>query len=298
MSGKPSVFEFGSYRLDPSERLLLNNGNSVPLTPKAFELLLVLVERHGHVVAKDDLMRLVWSETFVEETNLTHHISVLRGALGEGGPFIEAVPRRGYRFVAAVTERFEDQPDDSDTKAQNGKRRLLWVAGLAALCSVVGLFFWRTAGARDGGSAVLRAVPLTSYPGMELYPTFSPDGSQVAFSWLKEGEKDTDIYVQQVGRRDSAAPDRRPCVRLESLLVAGRQVDCFRAILSFRRRRSLRHASATGDTEEGSGSSSPICASGLVHRHKRHLVTRLQVDCRDGHGCSGYAADGLISCFT
>ena len=115
------VFEFGPYRLDPSERLLLRAGNSVPVTPKALELLLVLVEHRGRVVAKDELMKLVWSETFVEETNLTHHISVLRGALGEQcGPFIETVPRRGYRFVAAVTERFEDQPDDAGANNQAG----------------------------------------------------------------------------------------------------------------------------------------------------------------------------------
>jgi len=160
-------------------------------------------------------MKLVWPESFVEETNLSHHISVLRSTLGENGEtFIETVPRRGYRFVAPVREQFEDSPAGIDTSTQADPvlargyfagRRLLWLAGaIVALCAVA-VPVWRSAGVGDGGAAVLRAVPLTSYPGMEFFPTFSPDGSQVAFSWLKQGQIDTDIYVQQV---DGQAPLR------------------------------------------------------------------------------------------
>src|SRR5688500_2586476 len=119
MLEKPKrVFEFGPFRLDSCERLLFRAGNSVPLTPKAFELLLILVDSQGHLMPKDDLMKRVWPESFVEETNLTHHISVLRNALGEdGGPFIETVPRRGYRFVAPVTEQVEDEPANLNASA-------------------------------------------------------------------------------------------------------------------------------------------------------------------------------------
>src|SRR5437870_4562447 len=111
-------FDFGPFRLDPDQRLLLCNGNLAPLTPKAFELLRVLVERHGHIVAKDELMELVWPGSFVEETNLAHHISALRSTLGNGTtePFIETVPRRGYRFVAPVREQLEDQATNRDTE--------------------------------------------------------------------------------------------------------------------------------------------------------------------------------------
>jgi DNA-binding winged helix-turn-helix (wHTH) protein len=221
------VFEFGPFRLDPCERLLLRGGNSVPLTPKAFELLLNLVERHGHLVAKDHLMKVVWPESFVEETNLSHHISVLRSTLGEDGePFIETVPRRGYRFVAPVMERIENHPAGIDTSTQAdpvlargyfvGRRRLLWLAGsVVGLCALAFLV-WRSAGVGAGGSADLRAVPLTSYPGMELFPTFSPDGSQVAFSWLKPGEVTTDIYVQQVGGAAPLRPGDWPVPRTNS----------------------------------------------------------------------------------
>jgi TolB-like protein/Tfp pilus assembly protein PilF len=98
-------YEFGSFRLDAAEYVLLRDGQIVPLTPKVFETLLVLVENSGHVVDKDELYKQVWQDTFVEETNLTKNISILRKILSEGDAersFIETVPKRGYRFVAPV----------------------------------------------------------------------------------------------------------------------------------------------------------------------------------------------------
>ncbi|MGH9905296.1 MAG: winged helix-turn-helix domain-containing protein, partial [Pyrinomonadaceae bacterium] len=100
-------YEFGPFRLDAAERVLLRGPDLVPLTPKVFDILLALVERGGHIVEKDDLMKRVWPDSFVEEGNLTQNVSLLRKALGEtpGGPqFIETVSRRGYRFVATIRE--------------------------------------------------------------------------------------------------------------------------------------------------------------------------------------------------
>src|SRR6476620_2291191 len=100
-------YEFGRFRLNVAERVLLREGELVPLTPKVFDILLTLVENSGQVVSKDDLMKRVWPNTFVEEGNLTQNISLLRKALGEtpgGVQFIETVPRRGYRFVAETSE--------------------------------------------------------------------------------------------------------------------------------------------------------------------------------------------------
>ena len=102
-----SVFEFGPFRLELLQHRLLRQDRSVPLTGKAFNTLRVLVERHGELVSKQDLMSAVWPLTTVEENNLDRNISTLRKALGEqanGDPFIETVPRVGYRFVAPVTE--------------------------------------------------------------------------------------------------------------------------------------------------------------------------------------------------
>jgi TolB-like protein/DNA-binding winged helix-turn-helix (wHTH) protein/Tfp pilus assembly protein PilF len=100
-------YEFGPFRIDTENRLLMREGGVIPLTPKAFETLLILVERSGQVVQKDELMNRLWPDTFVEEGNLTFNISVLRKALGESlqsHPYIETIPRRGYRFVAAVRQ--------------------------------------------------------------------------------------------------------------------------------------------------------------------------------------------------
>jgi DNA-binding winged helix-turn-helix (wHTH) protein/TolB-like protein/Tfp pilus assembly protein PilF len=100
-------YEFGRFRLKVAERVLLREGELVPLTPKVFDILVTLVEHGGQVVSKDDLMKRVWPNTFVEEGNLTQNISLLRKALGEtagGVQFIETVPRRGYRFVAETSK--------------------------------------------------------------------------------------------------------------------------------------------------------------------------------------------------
>ena len=106
-------YEFGRFRLITAERVLLREGELVPLTPKVFDILVTLVEHGGQVVAKDDLMKRVWPNTFVEEGNLTQNISLLRKALGEspgGVQFIETVPRRGYRFVADTNQSWGEKP--------------------------------------------------------------------------------------------------------------------------------------------------------------------------------------------
>jgi DNA-binding winged helix-turn-helix (wHTH) protein/TolB-like protein/Flp pilus assembly protein TadD len=98
------LYEFGPFSIDATERLLLRDGEVVPLTPKAFDLLLVLVENRCHLVEKDQLIRTLWPDTFVEEANLTNNVSLLRKALAvdDEHQYIKTVPRRGYRFVAEV----------------------------------------------------------------------------------------------------------------------------------------------------------------------------------------------------
>ena len=101
------VYEFGPFLLVPTERLLLRDGRPVPLTPKAFETLVALVERRGHLIGKEELLNLVWEGDFVEEGNLARCVHTLRKALGEGRgehAYIETVPKSGYRFVAEVRE--------------------------------------------------------------------------------------------------------------------------------------------------------------------------------------------------
>ncbi|MGH6628958.1 MAG: winged helix-turn-helix domain-containing protein, partial [Burkholderiales bacterium] len=178
-----AVFVFGQFRLDAQERALFRAGTAVPLTPKDIEILLVLVQNSGQTVEKDRLMQEVWPDTFVEESNLTVHVSQLRKALGDSSgesEYIETIPRRGYRFCVPVEEIMEEQPvtllerrvekriireeieevtfDEAEVKsllAARGAGRLAKLAlGLVALLAAAGFLVWRDPfGMRGQGKA-------------------------------------------------------------------------------------------------------------------------------------------------
>ena len=98
------LYEFGPFRVDPEKETLLREGEPVALTPKTFQILLVLIRHNEEVVTKDDLMKTVWPDTFVEEANLSRNIFMLRKALGETpqDKYIVTVPGRGYRLAENV----------------------------------------------------------------------------------------------------------------------------------------------------------------------------------------------------
>lgn len=153
------LYEFGPFRIDPEERLLFRGEEPIPLPPKAFETLLILVDRSERVVLKDDLMKRLWPDTFVEEANLSQNIFVLRKALGDSAQdarYIATVPGRGYRFAQKVRQVGEEEAElvvqshsiqrvtIEEEKAQTG-RRFLW-AGLAVLlvgCALGYRFYFR-----------------------------------------------------------------------------------------------------------------------------------------------------------
>ena len=122
MSENPKhFFEFGEFRLDPVERRLLRDGRVIPLTPKAFETLCLLVENGGHLLEKNHLMEMLWADAFVEEGNLADNVSKIRQALGDSRKepkFIETISGRGYRFVAEV-RRIEEEE-----KARKGEEEI------------------------------------------------------------------------------------------------------------------------------------------------------------------------------
>ncbi len=106
MNGKQTIiYRFGRFEINAGEGLLLREGEIVPLTPKIFETLLLLVRNNNRMLSKDEIIETVWTDSFVEETNLTSNISRLRKILHAGGEqFIETIPKRGYCFRAEVEE--------------------------------------------------------------------------------------------------------------------------------------------------------------------------------------------------
>jgi len=117
-------FEFGPFHLDLSERLLLRNGKAVPLAPKVFDTLSILVENSGHILEKDELMTKLWPNTFVEESSLSQNIFQLRKVLAEDTPdlqYIETIPKRGYRFSADVTEIMRDDDEAASPYLTNAR---------------------------------------------------------------------------------------------------------------------------------------------------------------------------------
>ena len=114
--GPKRFFEFDSFRVDVAERQLWRDGKSVFLTPKVFDMLLVLLENRGKTVEKDELIKKVWADTYVEEGSLNRNISTLRKALGDNSheqKFIKTLPKRGYQFTAQVEEIVEEIPSVS-----------------------------------------------------------------------------------------------------------------------------------------------------------------------------------------
>src|SRR4030095_5721939 len=126
------VYEFAEFRLDPANQLLLCNGVPVSLTRKVFNTLVLLVDRHGQLVEKDEFMRQLWPGTFVEDSALAENISRLRRALGENaGELIATVPKRGYRFIGDVRTLapLESERERKHLHRWPGRRRAL--AGIA-----------------------------------------------------------------------------------------------------------------------------------------------------------------------
>ena len=133
------MYEFGKFRFDPASHLLLSEDCAIPLTPKAFDVLLVLVQNGMRLTTKEELMTKVWPDSFVEEANLTVTVSALRKALGEttdGKRYIETVTKKGYRFVAAINEVKGDAAEQNPGKeivARSDERDLLSLSALETL---------------------------------------------------------------------------------------------------------------------------------------------------------------------
>jgi len=176
-------YQFKSFRLDLEERQLLQNGSPVPLTPKAFDVLATLVVRSSHLVEKDELLRSVWGESFVEESNVARIVHTLRRILGEdenGNKFIETVPTKGYRFVADVTRVGNEssplgvdaptaplatpEPVPVSHSIENGSKRnpriVLFVAGFVTAISLIVLLSFDFQSGSSGNAPSVRSIAI------------------------------------------------------------------------------------------------------------------------------------------
>ncbi|HMF61690.1 MAG TPA: transcriptional regulator, partial [Vicinamibacterales bacterium] len=117
----PGSRQFGPFLIDIAERMLRRDGETVPLTPKAFDVLVALIEKPGQLISKEELLQKVWPDTFVEESNLAYNIFALRRALGdtaERSLYIETVPKKGYRFKTSVSAA--NPPRDAQPASEFG----------------------------------------------------------------------------------------------------------------------------------------------------------------------------------
>ncbi len=177
-------YSFGPFLLDPTEKVLLRKGHAVVLPPKALETLLVLVQKHGHVTEKAELLQRVWPDTFVEEATLTQNIFTLRKALDDspdGHEYIETIPKRGYRFVAPVRALEQlSAPADSESQPRRTltRRLFLWaLLGTLVLVTSTGLYF-RVRSHQPGPASRASRITLAVLPFQNL----TPDPSQEYFS--------------------------------------------------------------------------------------------------------------------
>jgi TolB-like protein/DNA-binding winged helix-turn-helix (wHTH) protein/cytochrome c-type biogenesis protein CcmH/NrfG len=178
-----TFYEFDAFRVDAQKRLLLRDGDAVPLTPKAFDILLALLERHGEVLSKEELMQAVWPDVAVEENNLTRNISTLRKALGEKPDehrYVVTLPGSGYRFVAAVSEgamAHESQIVDAERNVVAGavetpvvlprqsRAFRLGALALLVLATVVAVYGWFWRERRPAAITSLAVLPLANLSG-------------------------------------------------------------------------------------------------------------------------------------
>lgn len=217
-----AVIRFGDFALDPARGTLVRSGVRLKLQPQPLRVLEMLLEKAPGIVSREEIQRDVWGKdaNVDVEQSLNFCIRQIRVAIVDGSKeprYIETIPRVGYRFIAPVfRERANaeipavldpEPPAPAQTVPvgslpflqQKRLRKWLSVGALGIVLVVTGVGGFRWATLRRGDSHAVTVSYLTTYPGDELDPSLSPDGSQVAFSWSGSRHDNRDIYVLPVG---------------------------------------------------------------------------------------------------
>jgi DNA-binding winged helix-turn-helix (wHTH) protein/TolB-like protein/Flp pilus assembly protein TadD len=250
------IYEFGEFYLDVSERRLLRNGVPLPLSPKVFDTLILLVNNSGRLVEKDRLLKELWPDTFVEEVNLSVNVSALRKVLGEsesGKSYIETVPKRGYRFTAevrrleevsedlivhqrlraqVVTEKIETPPLSFPTlkltPAPGNRRRALQIVSSCVImaCVMIAAWFWHRSGKISSAApatpiksiAVLPFKPLVPSSGDETLELGMTDVFITKLSHLRQLEVRPTSAIRKYARPDQDAVAAGQELKVEAVL--------------------------------------------------------------------------------
>lgn len=234
-NGNGRLYEFGGFTLNSGSETLWREGELVPVSPKAVKLLLLLVERDGELVTKQEIFDSVWGDTFVTDGVLTQNIYTLRNKLGtgaDGKQLIETVPRRGYRFsgrvksssaesgtrtpvpagsqgVSIVSPAYMAAPETSTSGFTRKRLAFFALAALLAVSAVASVSFW-TVRYKIGANVPigivaapieqLRLQPITD-SGDVIYPTISPNGELLAY--IRHGDTDTSVWIRQIATGSS-----------------------------------------------------------------------------------------------
>ena len=199
MSLETKSLEFGEFCLDLTEKTLLRNGERLSINPKTFQLLVTLVENRGHLIEKDQLIKTLWPDSFVEEANLAFTVSLLRKVLGDDAAhpsFIETVPRRGYRFIGEVRVPIPTTATPANEKTEEPAKRRYLLISVAAIVviSIFGIAFMWVDGNGIFRSRQPKFTRLTT-TGNVTNAALAPDGKSIVYSqkdasgeglWLRE----------------------------------------------------------------------------------------------------------------
>src|SRR5262245_727280 len=214
---RPAKLRFGPFELDVRLAELRNNGTRIRLPEQPFQILLMLLERQGDLVARDEIRARLWPDATVVEFDHSINSAVkrLRNTLRDTADqprYIETLPRRGYRFIAQVEKEAPvvdgsggaplPMPPALDPPAPIPRDRHVrkWPAALAALIAGAGI--WWLLNKSPAGKPLpdkpLAVIPLTTEPGIAMTPSFSPDGNQVAFQW-DQNKREPRVFVRVIG---------------------------------------------------------------------------------------------------